>query len=172
MKLPLARSRISAWLIGVPVKSKSSISLAKGNLARVSWYLIERACLSAISALSNPNPPSDFQGAVVRRDWDHAACHRLAAAKSKQHLRGKVCTDALQLVVLLKRPQHQCRASGTKRHSGIAALVSPLRPRACGKLQVAATFAATRPALIREAQAAARLPVVSIPWSTPSQRTR
>jgi hypothetical protein len=27
--------------------------LANGNLAMVSWYLIERACLSAISALSS-----------------------------------------------------------------------------------------------------------------------
>src|SRR5207248_1094438 len=45
IKPPPARSRISAWLIGVPVKSKSSISLANGNLAMVIWYLIERACL-------------------------------------------------------------------------------------------------------------------------------
>jgi hypothetical protein len=39
-------------LIGVPVKSKSSLSLASGSLAIVSWYLIERAFFSAISALS------------------------------------------------------------------------------------------------------------------------
>src|SRR6202040_2810333 len=51
-KAPLARSRISASLTGVPVKSKSSMSLASGSLAMVSWYLIERACFSAISALS------------------------------------------------------------------------------------------------------------------------
>src|SRR6266566_3799755 len=37
-KVPLARSRTSVWLIGVPVKSKSSMSLASGNLAMVSWY--------------------------------------------------------------------------------------------------------------------------------------
>ena len=41
-----------ASLIGVSVKSKSSMSLASGSLAMVSWYLIERACFSAISALS------------------------------------------------------------------------------------------------------------------------
>jgi hypothetical protein len=46
-KAPLARSRISASLTGVPVKSKSSMSLASGSLAMVSWYLIERACFSA-----------------------------------------------------------------------------------------------------------------------------
>src|SRR5580692_4263823 len=51
-KAPLARSRISTSLTGVPVKSKSPMSLASGSLAIVSWYLIERACFSAISALS------------------------------------------------------------------------------------------------------------------------
>ncbi len=35
-KPPLARSRISASLIGVPVKSKLSMSLASGSLAMVS----------------------------------------------------------------------------------------------------------------------------------------
>ena len=40
------------WLIGVPSNSKPSMSLAKGSLAMVSWYLIERACFSLISALS------------------------------------------------------------------------------------------------------------------------
>jgi len=39
-------------LIGVPAKSNSSRSLASGSLAMASWYLIERACFSAISALS------------------------------------------------------------------------------------------------------------------------
>jgi hypothetical protein len=39
-------------LIGVLSKTKSSISLASGSLAIVIWYLIERACFSAISALS------------------------------------------------------------------------------------------------------------------------
>ena len=42
---------IGVSLIGVPVKSKSSMSLASGSLAIVSWYLIERACFSAISAV-------------------------------------------------------------------------------------------------------------------------
>jgi hypothetical protein len=42
-KAPLARSRISASSIGVPVKSKSLMSLASGSLAVVSCYLIERA---------------------------------------------------------------------------------------------------------------------------------
>src|SRR6516225_7486837 len=51
-KPPLARSRTSASLTGVLVKSKSSMSLASGSLAMVSWYLIERAFFSAISALS------------------------------------------------------------------------------------------------------------------------
>src|SRR5205085_6960657 len=36
IKAPLARSRISASLTGVPVKSKSSMSLASGSLAMVS----------------------------------------------------------------------------------------------------------------------------------------
>src|SRR5438445_12472955 len=49
-KAPVTRSRISASLTGVPVKSKFSMSLASGSLAMVSWYLIERACFSAISA--------------------------------------------------------------------------------------------------------------------------
>jgi hypothetical protein len=39
-------------LIGVPWNSKPSTSLASGSLAMVSWYLIERACFSEISALS------------------------------------------------------------------------------------------------------------------------
>src|SRR6266851_2092775 len=52
MNLPNARSRTRPSLIGVPLKSNSSMSLASGSLAMVSWYLIERACFSAISALS------------------------------------------------------------------------------------------------------------------------
>ena len=38
-------------LIGVPSKAKSPRSLASGSLAMVIWYLIERACFSAISAV-------------------------------------------------------------------------------------------------------------------------
>src|SRR5450631_3318579 len=49
---PPARSLTSVWLIGVPSKRKSLRSLASGSLAMVSWYLIERACFSLISALS------------------------------------------------------------------------------------------------------------------------
>jgi hypothetical protein len=45
----VAKSRISVSLIGVPVKSKASMSLASGSLATVSWYLIERAYISALS---------------------------------------------------------------------------------------------------------------------------
>src|ERR1022692_1867591 len=52
MKLPPARSRTRPSLIGVPLNSKSSTSLASGSLAMVSWYLIERACFSEISAFS------------------------------------------------------------------------------------------------------------------------
>jgi hypothetical protein len=48
MNLPLVRSRTSASLIGVPVKSNSSRSLASGSFAIVSWYLIERVCFSAL----------------------------------------------------------------------------------------------------------------------------
>ena len=51
-KSPPARSRTRVSLIGVPSKSKSSMSLASGSLAMVIWYLIERACFSAISAVS------------------------------------------------------------------------------------------------------------------------
>jgi len=40
----------SVWLMGVPSNWKSSRSLASGSLAMVSWYLIERACFSLISA--------------------------------------------------------------------------------------------------------------------------
>jgi hypothetical protein len=39
-------------LIDVSLNWKSSRSLASGSLAMVSWYLIERACFSLISALS------------------------------------------------------------------------------------------------------------------------
>src|SRR6187402_2059814 len=52
MKPPPARSLTRVWLIGVPSNWKSSRSLASGSLAIVSWYLIERACFSLISALS------------------------------------------------------------------------------------------------------------------------
>src|SRR5258707_283598 len=52
MKPPPARSRTRLSLIGVPWKAKPSRSLASGSLAMVSWYLIERACFSEISALS------------------------------------------------------------------------------------------------------------------------
>src|SRR5436190_8124217 len=45
MKPPPARSLTSVWLIGVPSNWKSLRSLASGNLAMVSWYLIERADL-------------------------------------------------------------------------------------------------------------------------------
>ena len=50
-KSPPARSRTRVSLIGVPSKAKSSMSLASGSLAMVIWYLIERACFSAISAV-------------------------------------------------------------------------------------------------------------------------
>ena len=50
-KPPPARSRTRVSLIGVPSKAKSSMSLASGSLAMVIWYLIERACFSAISAV-------------------------------------------------------------------------------------------------------------------------
>jgi hypothetical protein len=52
MKPPAARSLTSVWLIGVPSNWKSAMSLASGSLAMVSWYLIDRACFSLISALS------------------------------------------------------------------------------------------------------------------------
>src|ERR1051326_2182268 len=50
-KVPAARSRTSPSLMGVPANSNSASSLASGSFAIVSWYLIERACFSAISAL-------------------------------------------------------------------------------------------------------------------------
>src|SRR4051794_4015750 len=40
------------WLIGVPSNWKSAMSLARGSLAMVSWYLIGLACFSLISAVS------------------------------------------------------------------------------------------------------------------------
>src|SRR3954447_7347008 len=46
MNAPEARSRTRVSFTGVSAKAKSSRSLAKGSLARVSWYLIERACFS------------------------------------------------------------------------------------------------------------------------------
>src|SRR5260370_362081 len=52
MKAPAARSCTSVWLIGVPSNLNSARSLASGSLAMVSWYLIDRACFSPISALS------------------------------------------------------------------------------------------------------------------------
>src|SRR5947209_7074176 len=51
-KAPVARSRTKPSLISVPVKSNWLSSLASGTRAMVNWYLIERACFSAISALS------------------------------------------------------------------------------------------------------------------------
>ena len=50
--------------MGVSLKAKSSMSLASGNLAVVSWYLIERACFSAISALSRS--PTKRCGSCLR----------------------------------------------------------------------------------------------------------
>jgi hypothetical protein len=38
--------------MGVSSKTKSPMSLASGSLAMVIWYLMERACFSAISAVS------------------------------------------------------------------------------------------------------------------------
>src|SRR3954447_23205955 len=52
-KGPDARLRTRLSLIGVWTKGKPSRSLASGNLAMVIWYLIERACFSAISAASS-----------------------------------------------------------------------------------------------------------------------
>jgi hypothetical protein len=49
---PPARSCTSVALIGVPSKVNSPRSLARGSRAMVIWYLIERACFSAISAAS------------------------------------------------------------------------------------------------------------------------
>ena len=49
MKAPAARSRTRASLIGMSLKAKSSISLASGSLAIVSWYLIERAYFSIVT---------------------------------------------------------------------------------------------------------------------------
>jgi hypothetical protein len=63
-KLPPARSRTRFSLIGVPLKAKSSTSLASGSLAMVSWYLIERACFSEISALSRS--PTSRCGSCLR----------------------------------------------------------------------------------------------------------
>src|SRR5690606_17502697 len=45
----IARQR---FVTGVSSKLNSSTSLAKGSLAMVIWYLIERACFSLISAFS------------------------------------------------------------------------------------------------------------------------
>jgi hypothetical protein len=51
-KSPFERSRTSASLIGVLSKANPSMSLPNGSLAMVIWYLIDRACFSAISAVS------------------------------------------------------------------------------------------------------------------------
>ncbi len=51
-KLPEARSRTRPSLIGVSAKVKSAISFASGIRAIVIWYLMDRACFSAISAFS------------------------------------------------------------------------------------------------------------------------
>jgi hypothetical protein len=50
--IALLGDKVPAGKIGVPSNWKSSRSLASGSLALVSWYLIERACFSLISALS------------------------------------------------------------------------------------------------------------------------
>jgi len=61
-------------LIGVPVKTNSSISLAIGSLAMVSWYLIERACFrrsqrSSRAAFGDPrvSQVQRFRGSDCRR---------------------------------------------------------------------------------------------------------
>jgi hypothetical protein len=70
MKAPPARSRTSASLISASLNAKSSTSLANGSLATVSWYLIERACFSEISA---------FKRSPTKRC---GSCLRLIAAAS------------------------------------------------------------------------------------------
>ena len=56
-KPPPARSRTRVSLIGVVSKAKSSISLASGSLARVIWYLIERAVRAALGPMAGrPSP--------------------------------------------------------------------------------------------------------------------
>ena len=50
---PVVSSRTNASLTGLAEKSKSVSSLAIGSFAIVIWYLIERAFLSAISAVSS-----------------------------------------------------------------------------------------------------------------------
>src|SRR5271157_5385224 len=67
MKPPPARSRTRLSLIGVSWNTKPSTSLASGSLAMVSWYLIERARFSEISALSR-SPAKRF-----------GSCRRLSA---------------------------------------------------------------------------------------------
>jgi hypothetical protein len=49
-KPPAARSRTRVSLMGVASNWNASRSLAVGSLAILSWYLIERACFSLISA--------------------------------------------------------------------------------------------------------------------------
>jgi hypothetical protein len=87
MKPPPARSRTSVSLTGVSAKAKSSSSLARGSLATVIWYLIERACFSESSAVSRS--PTILCGscwrltvaleARLRRDGDDLVVGRLHA---------------------------------------------------------------------------------------------
>jgi hypothetical protein len=63
-EVPPARSRTRTSLMGVPANTKSSTSLANGNLAMASWYLIERACFSDISAFSRS--PTNLCGSCLR----------------------------------------------------------------------------------------------------------
>ena len=51
-------------MIGVLLNAKSSTSLASGSLATVSWYLIERACFSEISAFKRS--PTNRCGSCFR----------------------------------------------------------------------------------------------------------
>src|ERR1700747_345982 len=70
---PPARSRTRVSLIGVLSNWKSSRSLASGSLAMESWYLIERACFSLISAVPSDGSPEVVvagtigNGSVVQR---------------------------------------------------------------------------------------------------------
>jgi hypothetical protein len=60
-KSPSVRSRMRRSLIGVPSNSKSLRSFAKGSLAILIWYLIERACFSLTSACNRSPTMHSFK---------------------------------------------------------------------------------------------------------------
>src|SRR5947207_1946503 len=87
-KAPLARSPISAWLTGVPVKSKSAMSLASGSLAMVSRYHLHSDQRGLALPGRDPRPVHPQGGGL-----GHA-----------RHMRAELTIAALTMAIQRQRP--------------------------------------------------------------------